>query len=233
MHREFLEVNYKEYVGREDEFDFSAASQFSLLFHFGLRENSKVLDFGCGCLRLGRLLIPFLENGNYFGYDPNPSLYEQFIKDNSYNEIVNFKSPHLMSTLTGNSFDFIIAHSVFTHTGVDLFDKYISDLKSRLSEKGFILATFYVSSQKSNQKNGWRYKECYAYTDKHIKSVASKNDLLCERLNWWHPRQIWYSFSFTAFPSLFLGKPVQNTENMVIYKKDGQVPEKYTPSDSC
>lgn len=226
-------MNYKEYVGREDEFDFSAASQFSLLFHFGLRENSKVLDFGCGCLRLGRLLIPFLKKGNYFGYDPNPSLFGQFIEDNFYNEIVNFKLPNLSSTLASDSFDFVVAHSIFTHTGVDLFEEYMADLKIRLSEKGLLLATFYVSSQKSNRENGWRYKECYAYTDKHIKSVASKNDLICERLNWWHPRQVWYSFSSKPLTSLVLGKPVQNTENMVVYKKDGLVPEKYTPGDLC
>jgi SAM-dependent methyltransferase len=52
--------HYRAYVGPPDRFDFMSATQFSLLFALGLRDHDCVLDFGCGSLRLGRLLIPYL-----------------------------------------------------------------------------------------------------------------------------------------------------------------------------
>lgn len=43
------------------------------LFEFvrdaGLRPEHRLLDFGCGALRLGIVAIPYLETGNYFGVD--------------------------------------------------------------------------------------------------------------------------------------------------------------------
>ena len=45
--------HYRAYVGPPDRFDFMSATQFSLLFANGLREHHRVLDFGCGSLRLG------------------------------------------------------------------------------------------------------------------------------------------------------------------------------------
>ena len=52
------------------------ARQFTLLFNLGARETAKILDFGCGSLRLGRLLINWLNKGNYYGLDPNKWLIE-------------------------------------------------------------------------------------------------------------------------------------------------------------
>jgi hypothetical protein len=52
--------HYMAYVGPASQYDLMAASQFALLTTLGLRDTNKVLDFGCGSLRLGRLLIPYL-----------------------------------------------------------------------------------------------------------------------------------------------------------------------------
>lgn len=63
--------SYREYVGPETEYDLIGAMQFRLLSTLGLRENHKLLDFGCGSLRAGRLFIPYLNPGNYTGVEPN------------------------------------------------------------------------------------------------------------------------------------------------------------------
>lgn len=42
---------------------------FSELLGFGLRPQHRVVDYGCGSLRVGCQLIPYLERGCYFGLD--------------------------------------------------------------------------------------------------------------------------------------------------------------------
>ena len=72
--------NYKAYVGPLDRYDFMGATQFRLLSTLGLRSHHKLLDFGCGSLRAGKLFIPYLDASNYFGQDPNQSLIDEGIK---------------------------------------------------------------------------------------------------------------------------------------------------------
>ena len=52
-----------------------------MLTSLGLREHDHVLDIGCGSLRLGRLLIPFLRRARYFGVEPNLSLVDAGIRN--------------------------------------------------------------------------------------------------------------------------------------------------------
>jgi SAM-dependent methyltransferase len=42
---------------------------FDFVVDSGLRPEHRLLDFGCGALRLGIWVIPYLEAGNYFGVD--------------------------------------------------------------------------------------------------------------------------------------------------------------------
>jgi SAM-dependent methyltransferase len=58
---------------------FMGATQFRLLTTLGLREHHSLLDFGCGSLRAGRLLIPYLLPGRYYGLEPNRCLIEDGI----------------------------------------------------------------------------------------------------------------------------------------------------------
>ncbi len=51
--------HYSAYVGPPALYDLMGASQFRLLTALGLRERHSVLDFGCGSLRAGRLLLPY------------------------------------------------------------------------------------------------------------------------------------------------------------------------------
>src|ERR1700730_7403932 len=66
--------HYQAYVGPPSQFDFMGATQFRLLTSLGLREHHSVLDFGCRSLREGRLLIPYLLPGRYYGLNPTTGL---------------------------------------------------------------------------------------------------------------------------------------------------------------
>src|SRR5207244_4835822 len=72
--------HYRAYVGPPEDYDLIAAMTFNLLTTLGLRQHHSLLDVGCGSLRIGRLLIPYLNRGKYFGVEPNEWLFEQGIK---------------------------------------------------------------------------------------------------------------------------------------------------------
>src|SRR5437879_7690102 len=63
--------HYRAYVGPPEDYDLIAAMTFNLLTTLGLRQHHSLLDVGCGSLRIGRLLIPYLNRGKYFGIEPN------------------------------------------------------------------------------------------------------------------------------------------------------------------
>ena len=65
---------YRYAVGMRHGYDRMAAVQLSLLWALGLREQHTLCDVGCGSLRGGRLLIPYLAPGNYYGIEPNQRL---------------------------------------------------------------------------------------------------------------------------------------------------------------
>jgi len=73
--------HYMAYVGPPTQYDFMGATQFRLLCTLDLRANHYLLDFGCGSLRAGRLFISYLDEGRYFGIEPNKWLIEDAINN--------------------------------------------------------------------------------------------------------------------------------------------------------
>ena len=73
--------HYRAYIGPPDEYELVSAMSFGLLTVCGLRQHHKLLDIGCGSLRLGRLLIPYLNAENYIGLEPNKWLIDDGIRN--------------------------------------------------------------------------------------------------------------------------------------------------------
>jgi hypothetical protein len=111
------------FVGPPQSFDVVAATQFTLLIHLGLREHDFPLDVGCGSLRGGRLFIPYLLPGRYFGIEPNRWLVEDGLDRELGRDIVRVKQPTFSEvddfrlTVFGRRFDYILAQSIFSHAG--------------------------------------------------------------------------------------------------------------------
>src|SRR5437879_12824633 len=74
------DAHYRAYVGPPEDYDLIAAMTFNLLTTLGLRQHHSLLDVGCGSLRIGRLLIPYLNRGKYFGVEPAEWLVAEGIK---------------------------------------------------------------------------------------------------------------------------------------------------------
>src|SRR5438093_164793 len=117
--------HYRAYVGPPEDYDLIAAMTFNLLTTIGLRQHHSLLDIGCGSLRIGRLLIPYLNRGKYFGVEPNQWLVEEGIKREIGETLVATKGPTFLLTdspemviETKVSFDFALAQSIFSHCGL-------------------------------------------------------------------------------------------------------------------
>ena len=85
--------HYMAYVGPPTQYDFMGATQFRLLCALGLRARHRLLDFGCGSLRAGRLFIPYLEPGRYHGIEPNRWLIDEAIQKELGEDLIRIKQP--------------------------------------------------------------------------------------------------------------------------------------------
>lgn len=199
-------LNYRAYVGPPDRFDFMSATQFALLFHLGIREHSKVLDFGCGSLRLGRLLIPFLGAGNYYGIDPNKWLIEDGIARQLGQSIVSLKKPNFAHNDDFSCdqwdmpFDFIMAQSIITHTGPDLMERFFASASQTLSDRGLLLLSYTQASDDHSGRpdNGWHYPHCVFYQPSDIGNALETHGLAHLTLPWFHPGATWVVAARTA-----------------------------------
>jgi len=199
--------HYRAYVGPPEDYDLIAAMTFNLLTTLGLRQHHSLLDVGCGSLRIGRLLIPYLNRGKYFGVEPNEWLVEEGIKRELGETLVQIKRPtfvfsDLPETLAQAKvpFDFALAQSIFSHCGLDLIKGWLSAISRSLAQDGALVATF-LPGDEDSPRTGWVYPECVNYRPAALKRAAAEANLRFEILDWKHPRQTWALFAAPKFDS--------------------------------
>lgn len=150
------------------------ATQFRLLSTLGLRARHRLLDFGCGSLRAGRLFIPYLNEGCYYGAEPNRWLVEGAIREQIGQGLVTIKGPRFQHnddfSVSGFSveFDFILAQSICSHTGGDLVNKGLNSFRRSLKDDGIIAVTFKEGSH-DFQGAGWVYPKGVKFRRSTIK----------------------------------------------------------------
>jgi cyclopropane fatty-acyl-phospholipid synthase-like methyltransferase len=92
-------------------------------------------------------------------------------------------------------FDYILAHSIFTHTGIDILEYWIQRIKRLLKKDGTCIATFYFSNKvakvKGTEITGWIYPDCVKYKKHEVEAMIDKYNLKCEFPQWKHPSQNW------------------------------------------
>jgi SAM-dependent methyltransferase len=209
------DAHYRAYVGPPEDYDLIAAMTFNLLTTLGLRQHHSLLDVGCGSLRIGRLLIPYLNRGKYFGVEPNEWLVEEGIKQELGEALLEIKRPTFFFSDSPEtvaqakvSFDFALAQSIFSHCGLDLIKNWLSAISRSLAEDGAFVATF-LPGKEDSQREGWVYPECVSYRPLTIRCLSAEAGLRCELLDWKHPRQTWLLFAAPKFDSDWLkNKPL-------------------------
>lgn len=102
-------------------FEEAGRSQLIELLKQGLRHESKLLDFGCGCLRIAYWLVRFLDPDCYYGVEPARNRVELGLHYLFTPEMVNDKRPQFHhnavfdSSPFGQRFDYFLARSIWTH----------------------------------------------------------------------------------------------------------------------
>jgi cyclopropane fatty-acyl-phospholipid synthase-like methyltransferase len=198
---------YRAYVGPPEDYDLVAAMAFNLLTTLGLRQNHSLLDIGCGSLRIGRLLIPYLNRGKYFGVEPNEWLVDEGITRELGETLVQIKRPTFFFSDSPDTiaqakiaFDFAMAQSIFSHCGLDLIQAWLSAISGSLAQDGVLIATFLIGEEDSAQ-SGWIYPGCVNYRPATLERAAKDVNLRFEILDWKHPRQTWALFAAPGFNS--------------------------------
>lgn len=196
--------HYRAYVGPPEDYDLIAAMSFGLLTSLGLRGRHTLLDIGCGSCRLGRLLIPYLDRGKYYGLEPNRWLVNEGITREIGNDLVRIKAPSFSfsdsveQVAKPEFFDFAVAQSIFSHCGQDLLEKHLATISEVLKPNGALVATFIVGDVDPYRK-GWVYPDCVAYQLESMKTIAGIYGFDFLLLEWLHPRQSWALFAKQDF----------------------------------
>jgi SAM-dependent methyltransferase len=199
------DAHYRAYVGPPEDYDLIAAMTFNLVTTLGLRQHHSLLDVGCGSLRIGRLLIPYLNRGKYFGVEPNEWLVKEGIKRELGEALLQIKHPTFFFSDSPEtiaqakvSFDFALAQSIFSHCGLDLIKNWLSAISRSLAQNGGLIATFLIGEEDS-PKMGWIYPDCVDYRPATLEQAAADVNLRFQILDWKHPRQTWALFAAPKF----------------------------------
>ena len=199
--------HYRAFVGDPKFYDIESAMQFTLLTFLGLREDHFVLDIGCGSLKAGKLLIPYLLPGHYFGIEPEQWLIDEGIENELGRDIINIKAPvfsndrEFTCTVFGHKFDFILAHSIFTHTSQAQMSRCISQVKECMKPTSVFAATI-AQGEENYTGSDWDYSTCVEYTLTRMEEVALEHGLICRPIDWPHQWQQWVLIGFPGNQSI-------------------------------
>jgi len=129
--------------------------QFNFLVENGLEPDKKILDIGCGCLRVGVHIVKYLDSGNYYGSDLSQDLLDVGFDVELGNLGLQHKLPKSQLLCESEfrfeklnaSFDFALALSVFTHLPLNQIRLCIERLTPVMAEGGLFFATFFICEE--------------------------------------------------------------------------------------
>lgn len=180
---------YRVHTGDPGLFDVRGALQFNLLTSLGLRDEHYLLDIGCGSLSAGRLFIPYLRPGRYFGIEPLEWLVEKGIAEELGPSAIEIKRPTFLHddnfTLTafGRTFDFLIAQSIFSHTSQAQLCRCLSEAAKVMTPSSIFAATFFEGSDNYEGK-AWTAHADYRMDT--LRALVEEQGLVLRPIEWDH-----------------------------------------------
>jgi SAM-dependent methyltransferase len=161
--------------------------QFDYLTGHGLTPRHRMLDIGCGNLRAGWRFIEYLEPGHYYGIDISPDILIS-AKQTLVHYGLREKLPHLTITrdltldfLPSGHFDVVHAHSVFSHSPIEIIDECLAHVGRVLAPGGFFDFTFDRTEGAEHQV----LREDFYYRTETLVSLAERHGLRARLMDDW------------------------------------------------
>ncbi len=150
---------------------FVSDAWYSVLSRF-LKDNSRVLDIGCGCGKIARTLVyhPYIEH--YIGFDvirENVEWCEQSIVpltngrfefhyldvfSGAYNPSGKLKGTDVVFPVADGAIDFAFAGSVFTHLLEEDAKHYLREVRRALAPEGIFLPSIHTNPSPGTEYSG-------------------------------------------------------------------------------
>jgi SAM-dependent methyltransferase len=192
--------HYRADVGRPERYDELAVLQFRVLTDLGLREMHHVLEVGCGSLRLGRLLLPYLLPARYVGVEPEGWLVQDGIRYELGETIIPIKNPQFCFDAEcdfvhfGRTFDYIVMQSVITHAPFDWVERCARRLSAVLTDPNGVVVGTYLDGQEDYDGAKWAYPECIPYRRETLQELFASVGLTWRALDQYpHPAGVtWF-----------------------------------------
>jgi Methyltransferase domain len=195
--------HYRAYVGLPERYDELAALQFRVFIELGLREQHKVLEVGCGSLRFGRLLLPYLLPDHYVGVEPEQWLVQEGIRHELGESIIAIKQPQFCFEPEcdfdhfGRAFDYIIMQSIITHAPFDWVRRCAARISAVLAEPNGVVVGTYLEGQNDYQGTKWAYPDIITYREETLQRLFASVGLSWRTLTQFpHPAGVtWFLLS--------------------------------------
>jgi SAM-dependent methyltransferase len=125
---------------------------FEVLIAEGLLPSSRVLDVGCGTLRLGYWLLHFLDPGHYYGIEPQVDMLEAGRTVIVEPDVLERADAHFAHN--GDSdfsvfdarFDYVVACSIWTHASKAQITAMLASFAATSAPEGVFLASYHPAS---------------------------------------------------------------------------------------
>jgi SAM-dependent methyltransferase len=205
-------LRLRRHAGSPGTFETSAASFLGFLSgSCGVRQTDRILDIGCGPGAIALQLFAYLSaGGSYVGLDVHaPSISWarrnitsrdarfQFRLVDLHNQQYNPRGPEQAGSYVfpfpGDSFDLVVAKSLFTHLRPQEAENYIKEIFRTLAPGGHALLTFFLMSAGANPARRnldfphgdsiWRYHDvalperAIAYDEEYLKGLLREHSL--------------------------------------------------------
>lgn len=129
-------------------FERAGREQMLMLLQAGLLPESRVLEIGCGCLRVAYWLVRFLEPGGYCGIEPARVRVHHGLQYLFSTEEILLKRPQFRynadfdTSVFDARFDYFIARSIWTHASKAQIETTLDGFVRDTGDSGVFLASY-------------------------------------------------------------------------------------------
>jgi len=169
--------DHREYVG--GLWAEAAATTMTKLWKLGLKPHHRVLDVGCGSLRIGRFLLLYLKPAHYVGVEPVVWPLQTALKEEpGVGELAAMRGARFFSSLEDvwanpdiPCLDFVLAHGIFPHASLEECRKILVHSKELLKPEGTFVASFKPGDEDQNPEP-WTYPQGRTHSSRNLRGYA-------------------------------------------------------------